>query len=468
MALAAFQCAAGLVGAIVMARLLNLDVGLAAGLLSGALTQSPAMGTASEAIGALPLPQDQRTLLVAHVAIADALCYMFGTAGTIWFLSSMAPKLLRVNLAFEAKKLEADLHIDRSRTGLVSTYTRFTLRAYRLGNGDIAGRKIRDFEMAFAEKRFYVEQLRRNDLIVETAPDTVLVPGDVLALSGRRATVMEIGQLVGGEVDDRELLDMPGTVQTVTVSAPAAIGKPLEELAQWRETRGVYLRRIRRIGQDIPILPGTMLNRGDEVELVGTEAAVKRCAASVGMSHKSDAATDLAAVCLAIFVGGLVGVPFVIVGGFRLSLGTSVGALVLGILLGWLHSVRPTFGRVPEAASSLMISLGLAAFVGMTGLAAGTHFLEAFKAQGVPLLLGGVGVTLFPMVCSIFFGRYVLKLNPILLLGGCAGAQTCTAAMAAVQDKSGSRTPVLGYTVPYAIGNILLTIWGSVIVTVLA
>jgi putative transport protein len=187
----------------------------------------------------------------------------------------------------------------------------------------------------------------------------------------------------------------------------------------------------------------------------------------IGTAHKSDAATDLAAVCLAVFVGGLIGVPFVVLQGFRLSLGTAVGALVIGIVLGWVHSVRPSFGRVPEAASTLMISLGLAAFVGMNGMQAGTHFVSAFKAQGVPLLAGGVVVTLFPLVCGLLFGRYVLKLNPILLLGGCAGAQTVTAAMAEVQEKSGSRTPVLGYTVPYAIGNILLTIWGSVIVTLL-
>ena len=468
MGLAVFQCAAGLIGAIAMARLLHLDVGLAAGLLSGALTQSPAIGTASETISALPLAQDQRTLLVAHVAIADALCYMFGTAGTIWFLSSIAPKLLRVNLAAEAKKLEAELHVDRSRSGFMSTYMPFALRAYTVRSSNIAGRRVEDFEASFPGKRFYVEQVRRGGAILDAAPGAVLETGDVLALGGRRSTVMEIGQGVGEEVDDRELLDMPGMVQTITVSNPAIIGKPLEELAQRRETRGVYLRRIGRIGVEIPILPGTTLNRGDEVDLVGTEAAVKRLVGMVGMPHKSDAATDLAAVCMAIVIGGLIGTPFVVIHGFRLSLGTAVGALVLGIVLGWLHSIRPSFGRVPEAASALMISLGLAAFVGMTGMAAGTHFIAAFKAQGVPLLLGGVVVTLFPLFCSIFFGRYVLKLNPILLLGGCAGAQTCTAAMAAVQDKSGSRTAVLGYTVPYAIGNILLTIWGSLIVTLLA
>jgi putative transport protein len=468
LALAVFQCVAGLVGAVVMARMLHLDVGMAAGLLSGALTQSPAIGTASETISALPLPQDQRTLLIAHVAIGDALTYLFGTAGTIWFLSLIAPKLLRINLAGEAKKLEDQLHIDHSRSGILSTYTPFALRAYRVRNSTVAGLKVRDFEATYPGRRFYVEQVRRGTAILNAPEETVLAPGDVVALSGRRAIVMEVGGAVGEEVDDKELLDMPGSVQTVTVANPAVIGKPLEELAQWRETRGVYLRRIRRIGQDIPILPGTTLNRGDEVELLGTESALKRFVGMVGIPHPSGAATDLAAVCLAVFAGGLIGVPFVVVHGFRLSLGTAVGALVMGIVLGWLHSVRPSFGRVPEAASSLMISLGLAAFVGMNGMQAGTHFVDAFKAQGVPLLLGGVAVTLFPLICGVFFGRYVLKLNPVLLLGACAGAQTVTAAMAEVQEKSRSRTPVLGYTVPYAIANILLTIWGSVIVTLLS
>ncbi|SPE40894.1 conserved membrane hypothetical protein [Candidatus Sulfopaludibacter sp. SbA3] len=466
--LAVFQCVAGLIGAVVMARLLHLDVGLAAGLLSGALTQSPAIGTASETISALPLPEAQRTLLVAHVAIADALTYLFGTAGTIWFLSLFAPKMLRINLAGEAKKLEAELHIDGLRSGLLSTYTPFALRAYCVRSPKLTGQQVHDFEAAFPGKRFYVEQLRRGSQIMDPTDKMTLAQGDVLALSGRRAVVMEAGQTVGEEVDDRELLDMPGMAKTVTVASKAVIGKPLEELAQLREARGVYLRRIRRLGLEIPILPGTTLNRGDEVDLLGTEAAMKRFIGMIGMPHKSDAATDLAAVGIAIFVGGMIGVPFLVVHGFRLSLGTAVGALVMGILLGWLHAVRPTFGRIPEAASSLMISLGLAAFVGMNGMQAGTHFIGAFKAQGVPLLLGGVVVTLFPLVCSVFFGRYVLKLNPVLLLGACAGAQTVTAAMAEVQEKSGSRTPVLGYTVPYAIGNILLTIWGSIIVTLLA
>jgi putative transport protein len=466
-ALAGVQCSVGLAAAIAMARLLHLDIGLGAGLLSGALTQSPAIGTASEAISALHLPQAQKDLLIAHVAIGDALTYLFGTAGVIWFLSLLAPKLLRIDLQGEARKLEADLHMDQS-ADFLSTYTPFALRAYRLANRALAGTPVRDFESSFPGKRIYVEHLRRNGAILELTEETRLIEGDILALGGRRAAVMEIGRLAGEEVDDRELLDMPGIVQTVTISSEAISGVPLATLGQSREARGIFLRRIKRAGIEIPVTPGTTLDRGDVVELVGSAAAIKRYAPSIGTPHRTDPASDLAAIGIAVFVGGLIGAPFVLIHGFRVSLGTAVGALVAGILLGRLHSIHPAVGRIPEAAVSLMIPLGLSAFVGMNGMMAGTHFVEAFKTQGVPMLLGGVVVTLLPLICGVLFGRYVLKLNPILLLGACAGAQTVTAAMAEVQEKSGSRTPALGYTVPYAIGNILLTLWGSVIVIVLS
>ncbi len=432
------------------------------------MTQSPAIGTATEAIAALPLPQEQRTILAAHVAIGDALTYLFGMAGSIWFLSLIAPKILRINLVEEAKKLEAQLHVDNSRPDVRSTYIPFAMRAYTLRNATVIGRKVRELEAGFPGKRFYVEQLRRGDAIMAAPRETVLASGDIIALSGRRSFVMEIGATIGEEVDDKELLDLPASVQTFTVTNRAIIGMPLEELGQREDARGVFMRKIRRAGLEIPILPGTTLDRGDEVELLGTEVALKRIKTTIGTPHPSGVATDLAAVCIAIFVGGLIGAPFLMIHGFRLSLGTAVGALVMGIVLGWLHSIRPAFGRVPEAASSLLISIGLAAFVGMNGMSAGTHFVEAFKSQGVPMLLGGIVVTLFPLTCGVLFGRYVLKLNPILLLGACAGAQTVTPAMAEIQEKSGSRTPVLGYTVPYAIGNIVLTIWGSVIVTLMA
>ena len=128
----------------------------------------------------------------------------------------------------------------------------------------------------------------------------------------------------------------------------------------------------------------------------------------------------------------------------------------------------PHFGRIPDGAVSLMTSLGLAAFVGLTGIHAGPIFLSALREAGIGLLLGGMVVTLLPQLVGFCFGHFVLRMNPILLLGALTGAQTVTAAMAALQERSGSSVVVLGYTPAYPISNILLTTWGSVMVAVFA
>jgi putative transport protein len=115
-----------------------------------------------------------------------------------------------------------------------------------------------------------------------------------------------------------------------------------------------------------------------------------------------------------------------------------------------------------------MTSLGLAAFVGLTGIHAGPIFLSALREVGIGLLLGGMVVTLLPQVVGLFFGHFALRMNPILLLGALTGAQTVTAAMAAIQERSGSPVAVLGYTPAYPIANILLTTWGTIMVFVMA
>lgn len=115
-----------------------------------------------------------------------------------------------------------------------------------------------------------------------------------------------------------------------------------------------------------------------------------------------------------------------------------------------------------------MTSLGLAAFVGLTGISAGPVFLAALKEAGLGLLLGGMVVTLIPQIVGLLFGHFALRMNPILLLGALAGSQTVTAAMAAIQDRSRSPVAVLGYTPSYPVANILLTIWGGIVVIALA
>jgi putative transport protein len=460
----AFVCSAtGLGAAYLVATVLALDAGFAAGLLSGALTQSPAMGTATEAIGALPLSEAHRAQLVAHVAVADAVCYLFGAVGAIWFCSVAGPKLLNIDLEAEAKKLERTLGMEQKVSGTVSGYRHFEFRAYEIADPGLAvGRSVAELEASLADHRLFILRVRRYADIIDSSPDLRLEAGDIVAVTGRREAIVK---LLGAaaEVEDRELLDVPFLVNEVFLTRLA--GTTLQTLVAEGWTRGLYLRSIRRGDVDLPLAPGIVLERGDILTLVGPEPVVARASERLGPVIAPTTATDFVVLGLAIFLGGLAGTLVQIpLGGIVVSLGTSVGALVAGLIVGHLKTRHPLFGRIPDGAIALMTSLGLAAFVAMTGLHAGPVFVSALKEVGIGLLLGGVVVTLVPLIVGLYFGRYVLRMNPVLLLGGIAGALTMTAAMAAVQTQSRSPVAVLGYTPAYPIAQILLTLWGTVIV----
>ena len=462
----------GLAISYAVAKVLNLDPGMAAGLLSGGLTQSATIGTASEAIRALPLSAAEQDRLIANVAVADAVCYVFGALGVIVFCSQLAPKLLGIDLKAEAVKVEDELGIDRAKAGVASAWRPFEMRAYRLEPGvKVIGQTVQKAEAMVPDARLFIERIRRGVGIIAPTPETVLQEGDVVVASGRREVLVgTLGQSAASEVEDRELLDLPIASYDIFVTSKDVVGRPLGDLVKTiGEVRGVFLREIVRAGIKVPVGPGTILERGDVLRVMGPEPAVLRAEKVLGRTVFPSETTDFVALGLAIVVGSLAGILLVLpVGAMRIAIGTSVGTLLAGLVVGYLHSVRPLFGRIPEGAVSLMTSLGLASFVAMVGIGAGPHFVGALREAGVSLFLGGVAVTLVPMFVGLYFGRYVLKLNPVLLLGGLAGAQTMTAAMAAVQERSASPVAVLGYSGTVAIGHILLTTWGTVIVHLMA
>jgi putative transport protein len=468
--LAVVVCVSGLFTAIVVAKILGLDPGFAAGLVSGALTESPAMGTATEAINALPLPDADRARFVAHVAVADAVCYVFGAVGVILFCSLVGPKLLGVDLSAEALKLERELGITRTTAGVASAWRRFEVRAYRIAQGaPIVGMSMAAAEASFPEHRLFVQRLRRQGTILEGSSEIRFEAGDIIAVSGSREALITVLGPRAEEVEDSALLDIPVSVADVLVTSRNFVGRTIDGLSRESWARSLYLRGITRGGQEIPLASGVVIERGDIVRLVGPENVVSQAAKQIGVGVAPTTTTDFFVLGLAIFLGGLVGIIVTVpIGDMQISLSTSVGTLLAGLLVGHLRTQFPLFGRIPDAAVSLMTALGLAAFVAMTGLHAGPVFVSAIAEAGVGLLLGGMVVTVIPMLVGLYFGRYVLRMNPILLLGGLAGAQTMTAGMAAVQDRSGSSVAVLGYTPTVPIGHILLTTWGTVIVGVMA
>jgi putative transport protein len=468
--LGVFVPVVGLLTGYAVALLLKLDPGYAAGLLSGALTESPIIGTASEAIRALSVSDEQKTQWIGHIAVADAICYIFGTLGVILCCSTLGPRLLGIDLRAESRKLEASLGIRRSKLGVSSAWQPIGFRAYTIRqDGRAVGKTIAEAEKSVTGARLFVERIRRGGEVFSPLATSVLEAGDTVAILGRTEALVK---LLGSayEVTDPELLEIPVASYGLYVTSNAVTGKTLQEIVEEiDEARGVLLRSITRGEQSLPIGPGTVVERGDTLQVTGSEASVERLASVVGRIIHPTEESDFAILGISIFVGVLVGALIVIpLGHLRIPLGTSVGTLLAGVAVGWLRSVKPWFGQIPDAAISFMKAIGLAAFVAMVGLKAGPLFINAVKEYGLVLLVGGVAVTLAPLITGLFFGRYVLRVNPLLLLGGIAGAQTMIAGVAAIQEKSESSVAILGYSYTVAFGHIFLTTWGTIIVSLMA
>ena len=456
-------CLASLLTTVIAAKLMGYDCGTAAGLLAGAFTESTVIGTAGNTIARLALPDAEKTRLLNNIPVAYAVSYLVGTSFVVWFLSSLAPRLLRVDLKAEARALEAQaLAGSGTGAGTRSAYREWDVRAFRIRDA-LAGKSVAELERSFAPARVFIQRIRRGSELIDTSPETQLRAGDAITVGARRHLLLPGAAALGEEVEDRELLDYPMAALDVVVTRREIAERTLEEIAE-EHGRGVVLLKLVRAGEEIPFAPGTVVNRGDLLRLAGGERDVERAGRALGYVERPSSATDVVFVGLGILLGGLFGALTLHVGDLPISLTASGGALVMGLVFGWLRSVRPTFGRIPEPALWVFDTIGLAVFIGCVGLGAGPSFVAGLRQAGPSLLVVGLVVALVPHTSAVLFGRYVLKMNPVLLLGACAGAGTATAALRAVQDEAQSKLPVLGYTVPYAIGNILLTAWGPVIV----
>ena len=244
-------------------------------------------------------------------------------------------------------------------------------------------------------------------------------------------------------------------------------GKTVSAIRGEKFMHGVSIRSIKRAGIDIPVMAQTTVDAGDVVEVVGTRQEVEAAARRLGYIDRPTNQTDMIFVGLGILAGGLFGALSVHIGGVPISLSTSGGALIAGLVFGWLRSKHPTFGRIPEPSQWVLNNVGLNMFIAVVGITAGPSFVTGLKEVGISLFIIGALATSIPLIIGILMGRYVFKFHPAITLGCTAGSRTTTAALGAVEDAVGSETPALGYTVTYAVGNTLLIIWGVVIVLIM-
>ena len=477
---ACLLCVSVLISTFVAAKIAGYNVGQAAGLLSGAATISAVLGVAADSINNLGLPAGEAKKMIDAMPVAYAVTYLFGTAGSAWFLASVGPKLLRIDLAKECKEYEAKMGGGLAEEGSLTTYPRIALRAYKVRTGSkYIGKTISDLEKElapswdFLEKgrgpaRVFIENIRTAGNILDPDPAMVIQSGDVLAVAAAREVLLRNEADLGPEVDDRELLEFPAEILDVVITNKNLAGKTLQQIAESEQIRqngrGVFLRKLVRGGQEMPWTPSTTVDRGDVLQIVGAKRDLERAVKDLGYVDRPTEQTDVVFMGLGIAVGAVIGAASLTIGGIPLSLSTSGGALIAGLVCGWLRSVHPTFGRIPAPALWAFNNMGLTIFIAVVGISTGPSFVQGLKEAGLSLFLWGIFTTVMPLVIGLLAGKYLFKMHPAILLGACAGARTTTAALGAIQDEAQSKVPALGYTITYAVGNTLLIIWGVIIV----
>jgi putative transport protein len=464
--------AVGVVAALSLTWVFDLSPAEAGGIFAGGLTESAALGTAGDAIAGLAIDAPLRQQLGTELAVAFAVSYIVGIAASIWAVSWLGPRLMRADLAAECRQLETELGVHAAEVGVFSAYRAFITRAYRIPPS-LAGQSADKLERAFVPRRAFVERLRRGPALLSVEPDMPLEAGDHVAISAPYDSLAsESNPLRAAEVDDGGLLDIPSIEVDVLLTSKAVAGHTLAEIievaARDVATRGVFLRRIVRGQQELPLAGGTVLERGDVVTLTGVKPHVAKIAARIGVAQWPTDASDLAAVAATICIGGLIGLLSVRVGGFDLGLSMAVGVLLGGLLLGWLRSVHPVLGRVTPGGLWILDSLGLAGFLAAVAINAAPTFVQGLRESGAVFVVAGLVLGTLPHIVTTLVGRYVFRVHPGLVLGIISGAGTIAPALAAVQETARSNVPALAYGVSYAVGNVLLALAGSVIVSVLA
>jgi aspartate-alanine antiporter len=466
------MCFTGLLCVLGAAWLFGLDRGMTAGLAAGGLTQSAIIGTAGDAIGKLGLSPDLMKTMQTNVAVGYAVCYIFGSLGPIVMVSWFLPIIMRWDIRAEAVKLANLLSGGHAELdpGQFNAARQIATRIYEvtpiskaIGITTLAiDRQITDAS---------VEAVYRQGKALELTDNVIIAAGDRVATTGPVTQFEATSVLLGSEVkpptglvlveENREIILTNRALSGLTVGA-------IHDQVNVKARHGVFLTAVKRMGLDLPVLDKLVLLRGDELHFIGSPVDLNRVQGKIGYKITAAAVTDFIFFGIGMLIGLLLGLIEFRIWGIPISIGSGGGCLLSGLLFGWLRSVHPNFAALPLGASNFLRDFGLAVFVGIVGITAGPQALVAIEHYGLTLFFLGVGVTLIPQVVTFFFSYYVLRIqNPIEALACVAGGRSANPAFAALLAKAGNATPVVSFTVTYAVANVFLTLWGPLIVGII-
>ncbi|NVO12769.1 MAG: aspartate-alanine antiporter [Rhodoplanes sp.] len=467
------MCFTGLLCVLLAAWMFDLDRGMAAGLAAGGLTQSAIIGTAGDAIGKLGLSAESIKTMQTNVAVGYAVCYIFGSLGPIIMVSWFLPMVMRWNIRAEAVKLAAQLSGGHAELdpGQFDAMRTTDTRVYAVApNSRAAGLTALAIDKALSDAS--VEAIFRDGKPLAVTDGAIVQADDRIAVTGTVSVMESAVDFFGRETTAPSGMSLVQESREIILTNRALSGRDVGDIHDHVnvETRhGVFLTAAKRMGRDLPLLRKLVLKSGDELHFIGSPVDLDRVQSKIGYKITAAAVTDFIFFGIGMLVGMLIGMIQFKLWGIPIAIGSGGGCLLSGLMFGWLRSVHPRFAALPLGASNFLRDFGLAVFVGIVGIAAGPQALVAIQKYGSTLFFLGVGVTLIPQVVTFFFSYFVLRIrNPIEALACVAGGRSANPAFAALLTKAGNATPVVSFTVTYAVANVFLTLWGPVIVGIVA
>lgn len=432
----------------------RVELPMMVGILCGAVTNTPGLGAANEALTQLGYDGPQ-------IAMGYACAYPLGVLGIIGAIIAIR-LLCRIDLKKEeeelAKQDSADPHLIPHRMHL------------EVHNEALNGKTLYQVK-SFMGRDFIISRILQNGHVSIPNRDTVFHVGDQMYVVCAEDDAEAIIAFIGPQVEvDWEKQDTPMVSRRILVTQTKMNGKRLGEL-HFSSIHGVNVTRVNRSGMDIFASPNLTLQVGDRVMVVGPQDAVDRVANLMGNSLKRLDHPNIVTIFVGIFLGILFGsLPIAFPGiPTPVKLGLAGGPLIVSILIGRFGYKLKLVTYTTMSANLMLREIGIALFLASVGVKAGANFVQTV-VEGDGLLYVGCGflITVIPLLIMGLVARFYYKINYCMLMGLMAGSTTDPPALAYANQTANNNAPAVGYSTVYPVTMFLRILTAQLLILILA
>ena len=427
----------------------RVELPMMVGILYGAVTNTPGLGAANEALNQLHYTGPQ-------IALGYACAYPLGVVGIIGSIIAIR-YIFRVNMAKEEESLKIQSGDAHHKPHMMSLEVR---------NESISGKTLIEIK-EFLGRQFVCSRIRHEGHVSIPNHETIFNMGDQLFIVCSEEDAPAITVFIGKEVElDWEKQDLPMVSRRILVTKPEINGKTLGSM-HFRSMYGVNVTRINRSGMDLFADPNLVLQVGDRVMVVGQQDAVERVAGVLGNQLKRLDTPNIVTIFVGIFLGILLGsLPIAFPGmPTPLKLGLAGGPLVVAILIGRFGHKLHLVTYTTMSANLMLREIGISIFLACVGLGAGEGFVDTVIHGGGYIWVGyGVIITILPLLITGLIGRYYCKLNYFTLIGVLAGSTTNPPALAYSNDLTSCDAPAVGYATVYPLTMFLRVLTAQILI----